>query len=152
VDDPGSTRALELRLLGPFEAIGPRGTVQLGGPKQRALLAVLALQPGRVVSIDRLIEDLWSEDPPATAEHVLQVYVSNLRKALRAAGVEGDVLERAAPGYRLNDRLVTRDLDGFELALAEGTAPSAEARPGRRPRSCATRRRCGAATPSATCR
>ena len=83
---------------------------------------MLALQPGRVVSIDRLIEDLWSEDPPATAEHVLQVYVSNLRKALRAAGVEGDVLERAAPGYRLNDRFVTRDLDGFERALAEGTA------------------------------
>jgi DNA-binding SARP family transcriptional activator/tetratricopeptide (TPR) repeat protein len=120
--DGGSTQTLELRLLGPFEAIGPRGTVTLGGPKQRALLAVLALQPGRVVSIDRLIEDLWSEDPPPTAEHVLQVYVSNLRKALRAAGVEGAVLERASPGYRLNAAFVIRDLDGFEQALAEGTA------------------------------
>jgi DNA-binding SARP family transcriptional activator/tetratricopeptide (TPR) repeat protein len=113
---------VELRLLGPFEAIGPRGAIPLGGPKQRALLAVLALQPGRAVSIDRLIEDLWSEDPPPTAEHVVQVYVSNLRKALRKAGVEEEVLVRAAPGYRLNASFVTRDLDAFELALAEGTA------------------------------
>ena len=56
--------------------------VALGGPKPRALLAVLALEPGRVVSVDRLVEALWPGDPPETAAHAVQVYVSQLRKAL----------------------------------------------------------------------
>ncbi len=86
---------LELRLLGPLEALKRGQPVALGGPKPRALLAVLALDLGRVVSVDRLVEDLWPGTPPETAAHAVQVYVSQLRKAL------GDVLARQGPGYSL---------------------------------------------------
>ena len=54
----------------------------LGGPKQRALLAILLLHRGEVVSPDRLIDELWGEQPPASATKIVQGYVSNLRKAL----------------------------------------------------------------------
>ncbi len=86
---------LELRLLGPLEVLKRGVPVALGGPKPRALLAVLALELGRVVSVDRLVEDLWPGTPPQTAAHAVQVYVSQLRKAL------GDVLARQGPGYSL---------------------------------------------------
>ena len=86
---------LELRLLGPLEVLKRGVPVALGGPKPRALLAVLALDLGRVVSVDRLVEDLWPGTPPETAAHAVQVYVSQLRKAL------GDVLARQGPGYSL---------------------------------------------------
>ena len=76
------TSQLELRVLGPLEARNGEAGIALGGKKLRALLAVLALEPGRVVSVDRLIECLWPGDPPETAAHAVQVYVSQLRKAL----------------------------------------------------------------------
>jgi len=60
----GGDSELELRLLGPLEAASRSGVVSLGGPKPRALLAVLALEPGRVVSVDRLVEALWPGQPP----------------------------------------------------------------------------------------
>ena len=69
--------------------------LSLGGPKQRALLAILLLRADRVVSRDRLIEELWAEDPPAAARHALEVHVSRLRKAL----VADSVLLTRAPGY-----------------------------------------------------
>ena len=90
-DDP----AIELRLLGPLELSRGGDSVALGGPKPRALLAVLALEPGHVVSVDRLVEALWPGETPDTAAHAVQVYVSQLRKAL------GDVLARQGPGYSL---------------------------------------------------
>ena len=77
--------------------------VDLGGPKPRALLAVLLLNAGEVVSSDRLIDELWGETPPKSAGHLLHVYVSSLRKALAplAAG-ERQVLVSRAPGYLLS--------------------------------------------------
>lgn len=73
---------MEFRLQGPLEVRAGNGPVSLGGRKQRALLALLLLNANRVVSWERLIDELWGEDPPETAVTTVQVYVSRLRKVL----------------------------------------------------------------------
>src|SRR5436190_23617861 len=69
----------EFRLLGPVEVVSGRETLVLGGQKQRALLGMLLLEAGRVVSTDRLLDGLWGERPPRTAPTALQNLVSQLR-------------------------------------------------------------------------
>jgi len=93
---------LELRVLGPFEAVLDGEPVAIGGPKQRSVLALLAVDVGRVVSVDRLIEGVWGEEAPDGARRSLQVYVSNLRKALAPAGGGDSVLVARSPGYLLD--------------------------------------------------
>jgi hypothetical protein len=58
---------LQFRILGPLEVVGPDGPLQLGGPKQRATLAILLLNVNRVVSIDRLADELYAGRAPVTA-------------------------------------------------------------------------------------
>ena len=84
----------EFLILGPLEARLDGRPVALRGAKQRALLAALLLYPGQVLSVERLIDDLWGEAPPQSAANALQVYVSQLRKTLGA----GTLLTQA-PGY-----------------------------------------------------
>src|SRR3954464_3220865 len=84
------------RILGPVEVAADGRTLDLGGPKQRALLAMLLLEANRVVPRDRLIDALWDESPPDTARKALQVHVSQLRKALGA-----ERIETRTPGYVL---------------------------------------------------
>ena len=110
------TPELGVRLLGPIEAERNGVPVALGGPKPRTLLAVLALEPGRVVSVDRLIEALWPGDPPDTAAHAVQVYVSQLRKAL------GPVIATRTPGYELELAPECVDLHRFVCVAQEGRA------------------------------
>jgi DNA-binding SARP family transcriptional activator len=98
---------ISYRLLGPVEA-----PAQLPGGKPRALLARLLLEPGRVVPVDTMVDDLWRE-PPASAHKVVQVYVSQLRKALGP-----DAIETRSPGYLLPARPEESDLGRFEQ-LAE---------------------------------
>jgi DNA-binding SARP family transcriptional activator len=86
---------LELRLLGPLEAVVDGASVSLPGRKPRALLVVLGLDPGRAVSVDRLVDELWAADPPETAAHAVKVYVSQLRQALPGA------IETRHDGYAL---------------------------------------------------
>jgi DNA-binding SARP family transcriptional activator len=69
---------VEFRILGPLEVVEHDQSVVLGGPKQRALLAVLLLHRGEVLSTDRLIDEVWGEHPPATAVKTLQGYVSRV--------------------------------------------------------------------------
>lgn len=69
--------------------------MRIGGPKPSALLAMLALDVGRVVSVDRLVEELWSGDPPESATHAVQVYISQLRKTF------GEAVSRQGHGYLL---------------------------------------------------
>lgn len=91
--------AFEVGILGPLEVrVAGGDPVPLGGVRQRALLAILALDANVVVSTDRLIDLLWAESPPATATHTVQVFVSRLRRAL---GPAGDRLVTRAPGYLL---------------------------------------------------
>src|SRR5436305_9385029 len=103
--------------LGPVE-VRPRGRPPLTlPPSVRALLARLALNPGRVVSVDALTDALWREDLPADAANALQVRVSKLRRALVAAGVPGDVLLTRAPGYLLAVEPDAIDVHRFEHLL-----------------------------------
>jgi DNA-binding SARP family transcriptional activator len=95
-------------ILGPLEVSDEAGPLLLGGLKQRAVVALLLLEAGRVVSTDRLVDALWGEHPPRTASTSLQNFVSQLRKILPP-----DVLETRAPGYRLNVRPGEIDLHRF---------------------------------------
>ena len=88
---------MELRILGPLEVWVDGRMLELGGGRQRALLALLALQLNEVVSSDRLVDVLWAGRPPATANKALQNLVVQLRDTLDPTR-EG-VLVTQAPGY-----------------------------------------------------
>src|SRR4030095_2373690 len=79
---PSPDDIAEFRVLGPLEASKGGRAVEVGAGKQRALLAVLLLRAGEVVSADRLIDALWGEEPPPSALNSVHVYVSQLRKVL----------------------------------------------------------------------
>ncbi|MFL6015007.1 MAG: winged helix-turn-helix domain-containing protein, partial [Gaiellaceae bacterium] len=64
---------MEYRILGPLEVVGDEGSLSLGGAKQRALFALLLLNANRVVSRDRLIDELWPDDPPESVVTSVQV-------------------------------------------------------------------------------
>jgi DNA-binding SARP family transcriptional activator len=102
----------DFRILGPLEVSDETGPLLLGGQKQRAVLAMLLLEPGRVVSVDRLIDALWGEHPPRTATTSLQNFVSQLRKTLGP-----EILETKPPGYRLRVRPGELDLDRFRVLV-----------------------------------
>ncbi|MEW2556226.1 BTAD domain-containing putative transcriptional regulator [Streptomyces zhihengii] len=115
-----------MRLLGPVDAVGARGRIDLGGAKPRALLAALALEPGRVVSATRLVDVVWSDNPPASARALVQTYVSTLRRAFAEAGHDGVIVTRA-PGYALRAEAVSVDADRFARLLSRaGEAATAE--------------------------
>ncbi len=113
---------MEFRILGPLDVVAGGRSVDLGGPKQRALLAALLVRANEVVSQDELIDDLWGEAPPATAAKTLQAYVSRLRKALARDSEEAPTarLETQAHGYVL--RIPPESLDAvvFQRGLEEG--------------------------------
>src|ERR687892_563205 len=105
---------MELRILGPLEVVDGKGSISLGGPKQRAVLAHLALQANRVVPAERLIDEIWGEDPPPAARSALQSYVSHLRKA-----VGSDRLVGRLGGYVLHAASDEIDASRFEALVAE---------------------------------
>ncbi len=109
---------MEFRILGPIEAREDAREVGLGGPKQRALLAILLLSANEVVSRDRLIDELWGERPPPSAAHTLDAYVHRLRRALGARGAE--ILRTRAPGYLISISSADLDLHRFRLLADEG--------------------------------
>jgi hypothetical protein len=92
----GHEGASEFGLLGPLEVRAGDGPLLLGGATQRALLALLLLNANRVLARERLIDELWGEEPPKTAAKAVQGYVWRLRKLLP----EGTLLTRP-PGYVL---------------------------------------------------
>src|SRR4051812_21789798 len=120
---------LQIELLGPVEARVAGRAVALGGPRPRALFAVLALMGGRVVTTDRLIDELWGEDPPARARDGLQVQVSRLRKGLAEAGADGGRLVSQAGGYRLDVRPGERDIDRWRQALGRARRARVDGEP-----------------------
>src|SRR3954471_638291 len=116
----GGTFAVEMRfsVLGPLEAHESGQPVSTGGGRQRALVALLLVAGGEVVSRDRLIEELWAGEPPASASQSLDAYLSRLRKAFREAGASGVVATRA-PGYALE---AETDAARFESLVGDGRA------------------------------
>jgi len=115
---------VEFRILGPLEVVENGRTLRLGSRKQRALLALFVLHADKVVSRDRLIDDLWHGDPPAAAETTLRSHISRLRAAVGASRL----LSRA-PGYTLV--LAPEELDAAqcERLLAEARDALAQGRP-----------------------
>jgi DNA-binding SARP family transcriptional activator/Tfp pilus assembly protein PilF len=109
---------VRFRILGPLEVWTDEGWSGIGAPKWRALLAMLLLHPGQVVSTDRLIAGLWGEDPPDRAANLVSVYVLRLRRLI--GDPQGGLLATRAPGYQL--RLEPDDLDAsvFESAVIQG--------------------------------
>jgi DNA-binding SARP family transcriptional activator len=114
---------LEFRILGPLEVWDGEKALQLGGQRQRAVLAVLAMHVGEVVPSERLITYLWGETPPRTAATALQNSISQLRKVLGS-----DVVETRTPGYVLTSEKEAVDARRFEGLLDEARSAEAERR------------------------
>jgi DNA-binding transcriptional activator of the SARP family len=117
---------LEFRILGPLQVVEGKQTVTLGGRRERGLLALLLLSANRVVSAERLAEDLWAGDPPEGATQSLRVYVSRLRRALGESG-EGIVVTQP-PGYLARVDPEALDAARFEALVARGRAEVAAGR------------------------
>ena len=114
---------LEFRILGALEVEGGSGPVALGGQRQRAVLAVLLLEAGRVVPTERLVDLLWGEEAPKTATTSLQNSISRLRRELGP-----DVLETRAPGYVLHADSQHLDASRFERLLGDARHAQGEER------------------------
>jgi DNA-binding SARP family transcriptional activator/ABC-type branched-subunit amino acid transport system substrate-binding protein/DNA-binding beta-propeller fold protein YncE len=125
---------MEFRILGPLEVSEGGRRVELGGRKQRALLASLLLHANEVVSADRLIDELWGETPPPTAPKTLQAHVSRLRQSLNGdedstAHLRGP-LETRGPGYVLKVEPDQLDADRFQRLLEDARRALARGKPG----------------------
>ena len=134
----GGAESAEFGILGPLEVSRAGRAVPLGGPRQRAVFALLLLEANRVVSLDRLAEDIWAGHPPEGWVTTVQIYVSHLRRALepaRARGAAGEVLVTRNHGYLLRvDREhldAARFQDGFTAGQAALDAGGRRRRPRR---------------------
>lgn len=114
---------MQYRLLGPLEAVDGDRPLNLGGRKQRALLAVLLLGANRVVTVEQIIDELWGECPPDTAANAVQVHVASLRRVLEpnrvGGGAASAVLVTRNPGYLVNVEPEAVDVLRFERLVEE---------------------------------
>jgi DNA-binding SARP family transcriptional activator len=120
---------VRLALLGPVAVHDGEVPLDLGPPKQRALLALLALHADTVVPLDTLVDRLWNAAPPGRAEAGLQIYVSHLRSLLEPGRRRGDpprVLQTQPPGYLLDTRALEVDVRDFADGTARGRAVTAD--------------------------
>ena len=117
---------MEFRVLGPLEVSHDGRVLALGGPKQRALLAILLVRANQIVSADALIDELWGERPPESATNMVQGYVSRLRKLL--SNSDGDVIVQVSGGYVLRVEADRVDSHRFERLLREATRRAGERR------------------------
>ena len=107
----------DFRILGPLEVAVGGQPLSLAGARQRALLAILLLHAGETVSTDRLIDELWGDDPPEAGSAALRVRISQLRRVLGAAG---ELLVTRTPGYAMALAPDQLDLRRFERLVAAG--------------------------------
>lgn len=113
---------MEFRILGPLEVVDRGRPLKLGGSRQRALLAVLLTRANEVVSTDRLIHELWEEQPPASATNALQYHISQLRKTL----APGRAIVTQEPGYVIRVAADELDLLHFERLVEQAQQSSPE--------------------------
>lgn len=123
---------MRFRMLGPLEIWSGSGWTGISAGKWRVLLACLLLKSPQIVSIEALIFELWGDTPPPTANNLVSIYVTKLRRAIGDA--EGRIIIRRKPGYQLKTGPEDTDLQQFELlaargreALADGDAEGAAA-------------------------
>jgi DNA-binding SARP family transcriptional activator len=119
--------SLALAILGPLELrLNGGEPLGLGGVRQRAVLAILALNANKVVATERMIDELWRENSPSSAAHTVQVFVSRLRHAMGSAS---DRLATRPPGYRLELAVMEIDAGRCERLYTEARAANATGRP-----------------------
>ncbi|EME52557.1 AfsR/SARP family transcriptional regulator [Amycolatopsis decaplanina] len=118
---------MKFRLLGAIEAWKDDSALPLGGAKPRTVLAALLLSGGQPLSVSRIIDTLWPEEPPKTAQALVHSYVATLRKVLRC-GEHREVLQTRSRGYVIEPETIWLDLTEFERLVALGRAANAEER------------------------
>jgi DNA-binding SARP family transcriptional activator len=113
---------MEYRVLGPLEALDNGRRLNLGGPRQQAVLASMLVHADQTVALERLVDELWDEAPPETAKKTIRVYVSRLRKLLPDGAIErrpgGYVLR--LDGHRFDLRRFEQHAEAGRSALAAG--------------------------------
>jgi predicted ATPase/DNA-binding SARP family transcriptional activator len=112
---------MEFGILGQLRVRAGDGAVDLGSPAQRAFLAVLLSAPNAPVAADRLVDELWGEDSPPSARHLLEVYASRLRHVLDQPGVDSRIVRRG-DAYELRVLPGELDADCFAAAVTRGRA------------------------------
>ncbi|MEU7508210.1 BTAD domain-containing putative transcriptional regulator [Streptomyces lavendulae] len=119
--DGGSTsvRRYAFNLLGPLAVRAEEEKINVGGPRQRTILAMLLLSPNRAVSVDSLIEAVWPGGPPATARNQIAICVAGLRKALGEKTGNGELITTSHPGYVLNSAEHHIDTIEFDTRVRE---------------------------------
>ncbi|MEU1438835.1 BTAD domain-containing putative transcriptional regulator [Streptomyces sp. NPDC005786] len=105
---------IAFRLLGPLEVRFDGTSLALGGPRQRTVLTMLLLAPGRVVSVDSLIDTVWPNGAPTTARNQIAICVAALRKVFKTAAGVSDLIVTAHPGYALSALEHRVDVVDFE--------------------------------------
>lgn len=102
-DPHGQAGPQEVRfgILGPLEVTVGGRTMRLGGPRARGTLAALLLAEGRVVPTERLVDQVWGQDPPVSVRNQVTIAVSVLRRTLHAEGADPGLIETVEAGYRL---------------------------------------------------
>ncbi len=113
---------MQIRVLGSVDVELNGRRVKLAGPKQRAVLAMLALSANATVSLERLIGGLWGEEPPSTAAKMVQQYVSQLRRLLAEA--EGPEIVTRGRGYELHVDPAAVDALRFEQLIEQAAGDS----------------------------
>src|SRR5919108_6235987 len=114
----GESPPLEFGILGPLEAAIDGHPVEIRGAKQRTLLALLVVHRGEAVPVATIIDELWPEAPPPTAQQSVQMHVSRLRRALVDAG-DGDALRTTSAGYHLDVDADAVDAERFDRVLTK---------------------------------
>lgn len=117
---------MEFGILGPLRVSSGNRALDLGAPAQRTLLAVLLTSPGTPVSDDRLADELWGDEPPPSAHHLLRVYVSRLRALLGESADQGRIV-RDGPGYALRVHPGELDAERFETTVEDARELAVEA-------------------------
>ena len=116
--------AAVFRILGPLEATRDERQLALGGRRERAILGILLLHPGEVVSVERLIDGVWGDARPTSAKHMVHEYVSRLRQALD----DETKIATRPPGYLLEPKGDALDADQFARLIAGARAAAREQR------------------------
>ncbi|WP_156959444.1 AfsR/SARP family transcriptional regulator [Nocardia sp. BMG51109] len=111
---------LHFHVLGALEVTGPR-TVPITSHRDRIVLAMLLLRPNRIVSVDRLVDGVWSDSPPSTARRQIQSCVVRLRRILRPVS-DHEIIVTAYPGYLLRPGVHTSDHWEFVSRIGDLTA------------------------------
>src|SRR5260370_6768845 len=117
--------SMKFRVLGPLEVTRGDQVLALGGAKQRALLAILLIEANHVVGLERLAELLWRDEAPPTSDHIIEVYVSQLRRALEPGQAPYRMLLRKPSRYMLEVSRGQVDAAAFkDLVQPSKSAPA----------------------------